>query len=482
MSDNPLLDRYRLSALRPRQAWMFGSIYCTLVLLILLGCYVREISSMEPVDWGRFAEGVFALLLLLEMAVCWFWCPGNMVLAMRNEMLRNAYDFFTLLPLSPARKAMGILVGANAFALIIAAINGLLAVIVGAVDGVPIAALLHLALVLGAGSLFLTAVCLLGALQSPRKPEMSSLIALATFVTIILGPAAFFFTVTAPAGVTAWRIPFAGLSMPTLVFASALLVYFAGWAIAGILRKLRQPSLPLFSPLGSICFSALLGLLLLGLCMPHAGPGTIALGVFVLFAMLVLLPMPFGSIGGVARYLERGRILLAQGRSDGAFIAGLFAHSNLMTGLLLFPAWVPLTLIMAAADEADMGHAVGFLAVVFSAYLFLLLLVELHTLYKPLHERITVLLAFIAVVFFVCPLILAAASESLFIASFSAFGQVVVLLGSFDDRPAPAGIVVVVNMALCVVPALLVWLRYRAILRQRRALMPTDAGPAGSAA
>ncbi len=481
MSDNPLLDRYRLSALRPRQAWMFGLIYCTLVPLILLGCYVREISSVGPVDWGRFVEGVFALLLLLEMAVCWFWCPGNMVLAMRNEMLRNAYDFFTLLPLSPARKATGILVGANAFALITAAINGLLALIVGAVGGVPMAALLHLALLLGAGSLFLSAVCLLGALQSPRKPEMSSLIALATFVTVIFGPAAFFFTVEAPAGIAAWRIPFAGLSVPTLVFASALLLYFAGWAIAGILRKLRQPSLPMFSRLGSICFSALLGLVLLGLCMPHAGRNTVALGCFVLFAQFVIFAMPFGSLKGVASYLERGRILLAQGRSDSAFAAGLFMHSNLMTGLLLFPAWVPLTLVMAAADEAHRGHALGILAVVFSAYLFLLLLVELHTLYKPVHERITVLLWFIALVCFLCPLILAAASESLLIASFSVFGQVVVLFGSFKDPSAPAGIVVVVNMALCVVPALLVWLRYRAILRQRRALMPTDAGPAGSA-
>jgi hypothetical protein len=106
--------------------------------------------------------------------------------------------------------------------------------------------------------------------------------------------------------------------------------------------------------------------------------------------------------------------------------------------------------------------------IVFTFYLFLTLLLELDTLYRPLSKKIRHLLVFIAAVYVILPPILAAIFESDTLYVYSPCGFFwAIMQEPHIDMPSLTS-VWALNIILSVIPIMLISKRYNHILKLRR--------------
>ena len=100
MFNNPLIERFRYSLMRPRQFGIYVCIYVTvalLMLLITLGAY----RSPDGINIEGMSRSLFGQFLVLQVLVLWIWSSINVASAIRDERKDKSYDFFRLLPLAP---------------------------------------------------------------------------------------------------------------------------------------------------------------------------------------------------------------------------------------------------------------------------------------------------------------------------------------------------------------------------------------------
>ena len=124
MFSNPIIRRYRFSQFRPQQAWVFGSLYVCIALLILFintSIYRYSADGYDTVK--DLYVGLFVQFAVLELFLLWLLCPANCSNVVGREIADKSFDFFRLLPLSASQKAVGILVGRNLFCLLLATVN-----------------------------------------------------------------------------------------------------------------------------------------------------------------------------------------------------------------------------------------------------------------------------------------------------------------------------------------------------------------------
>ena len=122
---NPLIQRYRYSVLRPKQLWIYATVYISIILLIIFinySGYKYQTLSFSG-DITVFYRSLYYQFLTFQVMLLFFWSAYNSGSAIKEEILNKSFDFFRMLPLPAHKKALGILVGKNLLVLLFGFIN-----------------------------------------------------------------------------------------------------------------------------------------------------------------------------------------------------------------------------------------------------------------------------------------------------------------------------------------------------------------------
>jgi len=465
MLENPLIQRYRKSLIRPKQFWVYQVVYACIVGLIMLISYL--IYYQPPKDGREFFSSTYYQFLTFQILILWFWGGYNSGSAIRNELIRKTYDFFKLLPMTAHQKAAGILIGRNLVMLLFACYNFIFLVIFGVLGGLNSGLQGQIFFVILSLALLFNTLALLSAMRVDGKNMQTSatpLILLGLICTpFVIGIAASL----SESGIFNLSIRFYALSVPALLMIAFVALYFCCWSFIGIIRKLTSEREPLFTYFGSMSFLVGYGLLTCGLFWVYLLEKKMMTLYFLWLVLLIpVLLIPFGAVKTCDVYLERFRSS-KRGLSTGKMHWRLFTNSNLFLCLSLLVIW--------GLFSAGMGLSVDSLfipsiIVLLSFCLFLSLLFEMHTVYQPLYGKIKLLLGFIALLYAFLPLILAPILTNDGVLQYSPLGYVFYLFEKADvgQKVDFASSVFIMNLVLCTVPIGLIWQRYRQILRARR--------------
>lgn len=144
-------------------------------------------------------------------------------------------------------------------------------------------------------------------------------------------------------------------------------------------------------------------------------------------------------------------------------------YSNLLPVLVLFAIWTVGSIITALMTGQGLLYNLYYIVILFSFYLFLMFLLELYVVYNPVSNKIGLLLSFITIVYLFLPLILSGILDNKEVYLYSLLGFCARILSnkSVPGLSTQTGILLI-NIALCVIPAILVWKRYKHILAARQ--------------
>ncbi|NQT04107.1 MAG: hypothetical protein HQ580_18920, partial [Planctomycetes bacterium] len=185
--NNPLIRRYRYSLMRPRQFWIYITIYIAVITLLLFINY----TAYQYREWfgnqERFLRGICYQFLILQIAILCLMAAANSGSAIRDEVSGKSYDFFRMLPISAGKKAVGILVGKNLVVLLLAAINFLLIIIFGILGHVSAVLLKQTFLALISVALLTNSVALLSSIK-PVSTKKKNYIAIVIVLCFFLVP------------------------------------------------------------------------------------------------------------------------------------------------------------------------------------------------------------------------------------------------------------------------------------------------------
>ncbi len=471
--NNPLIRRYRYSLMRPRQLWVYVTIYVTLVGLLLFlnyAAYKHPGTLHVPVD---FFESVSYQLLIFQVVLLCLVGAYNSGSAIRDEIMGKSYDFFRMLPISAGKKAAGILVGKNLVVLLFGLVNFVLLVVFGNLGRVDISLLRQAFFALVSVAVLTNSVALLSSINPASQKKKGGVVTL-IILLLFLGP----FLMRAMAA--AWRLTelenvkatFYTFEAPPLVLAGLIALYFSVWCIMGILRKFTREDEPLFSRPGAYLFMVGYEFVLLGLFYTRlSSRGVIAGWItywYWLISLLPVLAVPVWSVRNFDKYLEYSGLIAGRFAENKKMMPRMLLYSNLSVALGLFGVWAACavgTTVMAGLELLPQLYLIWIL---FSFYLFLVLLLELYVVCTPLSNKMGLLLAFIALVYVTLPVVLHGIldSETLYLYSPAGF-----LFGMFrkpDGEIAAQAGVWMVNLLLCIVPGMSIWKRQLHILSTRR--------------
>jgi hypothetical protein len=473
---NPLVRRYYRSLLRPSSFWIYLAIYVSVVILLLFANTVSA-GSME-IPYDEFSRGLFTQFLVIEVFLLWGWATYNSATVLKGEILNRTYDFFRLLPLSALQKTCGLLIGRNLPALLFAAISlvpvvgfGLLGRLGPAMEG-------QIVFLLLAVSLFANSLALLAsgtASRTQTKTSTTVWILLVVFgAPFVLGALSSLIGAASKMHETqGYGIAFYAIRVPALLLIGLIALYFAVWNILGLVRKFTLEGEPLFGRASALLYLLGYEVIALGLFLPFLPDRQDE--VYPMWLLVSLVPamlIPLGSVRTFDSYLERCNPLRCR---DGALRRVLLTHSNLTLNVGLLILWAAFSVIAALVNETNMAEFAYHAAGTLSFCLVLLLLLELYVVYRPLYNKIGTLLGFLAVMYLIVPLILAAAMQVASLRFYSFFGF---FFSLFDPSEGPSTAVkasiLVVNALLCVVPALLIGRRYASIRLLRQTMAGTQ--------
>ena len=259
------------------------------------------------------------------------------------------------------------------------------------------------------------------------------------------------------------------IKLPVLILISLIALYFSCWAVKGILRKFTREDEPLFTRKGALLFMLGFELILLGLFYQHLEKGETGISyTYWMISLLAVLVVPFGAIRSFEKYLEYSGLIRANSGSNVNAISRILPHSNISLALGLFVIWSAFSVAVILIGRMEFLQGLYRIWILFTFYLFLMLLLELNILYKSLSSKIGHLLIFIAGVYAILPPILSATFESDTLYVHSPFGFFWALIEEPHTSIPSLTSVWVVNVLLCVVPILLIRKRYSHILKLRQ--------------
>lgn len=474
MFNNPLIERYRYSVMRPRQLWIYMGIYITIIALILFINYsIYQFRSLFVSEVSA-CRSIFYQFLFFQALTLLFCGAYNSNSAIRDEITGNTYDFFRMLPLGALQKAIGILTGKNLVVLLFAAINFVFLLIFGIVGGVNIALQVQLFLVLVSTAFLTSSTALLKSIYS-RKQKRSSNLAVLLLLGFFVLPASIqlMAQLTEFENLETFGVFFFNISIPILLLIAFIALYFGFWVLKGIVRKFTREREPLFTRAGAFLFMLGYEFIAVGLFYVHfsEADSRIYWSIRHFFWLVTFVPVvliQLGSLRSFDNYLELSAPNAVRQQPGKRTIATMLLNSNLSLGIGLFGVWAVLCMSVMINHKLDMFQHLGNIVVLFSFYMFLILIAELYAVYEPFYSKIGVLSVFVAVLYLLLPLILAVAMDYPTIHRFSLLGYFLGRIGQTDVNIGFDISILLMNTVLCTIVGLLVWKQYVKIVAFRR--------------
>lgn len=463
--------------MRPKHVFIYTGIYVCVVFLIVLLNYLYRVGQIADawrwnvVPLDMFARTTYGFLLVVQVFICWIWCSNNSGAAIRNEIVRNSYDFFALLPLSACQKAVGILVGTNLLPLLFAAINCALLVLFGSLGKLAIPAQASILLATFSVAVLLNTIFLLSSFSIKVKKQFASpALPLLILCFFFLSPVLSLVSEKSLNSLVTMTTIFYGAKLSTLLLVSFLCLYISAWTFLGILRKIDNPEKSLFSGQGALLFFIGYELLVTGFCWPFLRRGVTE----VVFAnwtitLVMLFMMPYGTMRTFADFFDHARALRVPAESSARDMIRLLAFSNTWRGLYLAAVWAVFSICVLAVSGRWSANLLWHVLVLPTFFVFLTLLSDILALYQESYEKIKLAIVFVAVLYLFLPLMLAPIVGA-HVAAFSIFGYLCGMMTASDDilNRLPLWHVVGLNLVLGVVAILIVSGKFRTILEERR--------------
>lgn len=473
MVNNPLIQRYRYSTLRPKQFWIYVTIYISIILLIVFINYSSYKYQTFFKDITEFYESLYYQFLTFQVIILFIWSAYNSGSAIKEEILNKSFDFFRMLPLPAYKKALGILIGKNLVVLLFGAINLVLLIYFGLAGEININLQGQVLLILISITILANSTSLLSSIN-PAKKSKSSGIVLILLAVFFLVPMMINAVVALSSVDELERYPvyFFKIKIPILLLISLIALYLSCWVFKGILRRFTHEQEPLLTRKGALLF--LLGyiFIVVGLYyayIPEERPELIYS--YWLITLIPILLIPLGSLRNLDKYIEYSRFIQSQPNSRKTGLVPIVMYSNLALAIALFVIWTASsigTTFFAEYAAMKLGSNLYNIFILLTCYLFLVLLLELYVVYKPASNKIGLLLGFIAVLYVILPLILSAIFESDIIYFYSPAGFIASLFNDSNFNISIKTSFWLMNALFCVFPALLIWKRYNYILTQRQ--------------
>ncbi len=402
MRSNPLIKRFSYSTLRRSRFGVYATIYGVVIALIFFINYLlfRYVGAFP--DSAALFESIFYQLFTVMGLILFVWASYNTGGAIPNEISEKSYDFFRMLPLTPAEKSLGIMIGRNLAVLLIGAVNVLLLAISAVLGRIspPVIAQYLLALV-GIAALMNTYALLWSQrLKGSKRKEgtIGHLILLIILTWFFIS----FVSGTLPE-IVQHRVWFYGIQVPALVTVSFVTFYFAVWAFAGTLRRFRAESEPLFHRAYAFLFLFLFQIIIFGFALRYLEDRRGAAALFWLATVLVLLVVAELSSRNLQQYHELSGALQEDLKSRSKTFTGMLLRSNVFFSLVFFAAWFAVSLVVLSGSVVGFADTVALLAVTFTIYLFIVFLLEIYLLYSSGSVKIGGLVFFLLVLYFVLP-------------------------------------------------------------------------------
>lgn len=470
--NNPLIRRYRYSLMRPRQLWIYITIYIAVIALIVFINY----TAYQYQEWFgnqiRFFKGLYYQFLILQVIVLCILGMLNSSSAIKDEVTGKSYDFFRMLPISAGKKAAGILIGKNHVVLLLGGVNFLLLIILGMLGRMNGVLLGRYFLAVISVAVLTNSVALLSSIN-PAKARKRNNIVLFIVLGFIFAP-----FVISSIGIAIRRInifenvteKFYTIELPVLILISLVALYFSCWAIKGILRRFTREDEPLFTRMGAYIFMVGFEFVLFGLFYEYLKDGAQKTNyLYWLISLLTVLLIPIWSLRSFDRYLEHSGLIQSKSAGNKNLVSAFLRYSNLLPVLVLFAIWTAGTIVTALMTGQGLLYNLYYIVILFSFYLFLMLLLELYVVYKPVSDKIGLLLSFITIVYLFLPLILSGILDNKEVYLYSLLGFCARIL---SNKSAPGFLaqtgILLINIALCTIPIILVWKRYKHILAARQ--------------
>jgi len=260
------------------------------------------------------------------------------------------------------------------------------------------------------------------------------------------------------------------IELPVLILISLVALYFSCWAIKGILRRFTREDEPLFTRMGAYLFMLGFEFVLFGLFYEHLNEGAQRTNyLYWLISLLTVLLIPIWSLRSFDRYLEHSGLIQSKSAGNKNLVSAFLRYSNLLPVLVLFAIWIAGAIVTALMTGQGLLYNLYYVVILFSFYLFLMLLLELYVVYKPVSDKIGLLLSFITIVYLFLPLILSGILDNKEVYLYSLLGFCARIL---SNKSAPGFLaqtgILLINIALCAIPIILVWKRYKHILAARQ--------------
>ena len=469
MFNNPLIERYRYSCLRMRQFLVYVTLYVVIITLMLSINYTLYKFQDVFGDIENFFRIIYYQFLAFQIIILWAWGSYNSGSAIRDEVLENTFDFFTMLPVVAYKKAIGILVGKNLVPLLFAAINCLFLVFFGITGKVNLVLQAQIFFTLVSATVLINSVALLASISSrPSKKKTGQLVKILLLFFIV---PSFFNGIVAlslAGEVEKFCVGFFTIELPVLLLTPLILIYFSIWAMSGIIRRFNVPGEPLFSRKGALGFMLGYELIILGCFFPYLSEKIEITYCLWLAAFIPLILIMLGSFRKLDKYIEHSRLISQSRPSDKSMLPPLLLYSNFSLAIGLFVMWLALSTGTILAADVEFLPNLYSIAVLFSFYMFSLVLLELYSFYGSVQNRIGLLLGFVFVLYLLLPLILSGIMESEIIFLYSPLGYFANIISQQADGSIVNKPVIVTNLLLCVIPVILIAKRYSRIVTMRK--------------
>ena len=470
--NNPLIRRYRYSLMRPRQLWIYITIYIAVIALIVFVNY----TAYQYQEWfgnqTRFFKGLYYQFLILQVIVLCILAMINSSSAIKDEVTGKSYDFFRMLPISAGKKAAGILIGKNLIVLLLAGVNFLLLIILGMLGRMNGVLLGQYFLAVISVAVLTNSVALLSSINPLRARKKNHIVTLIVFGFIF---APLFLSAL---GIATRKInllenitgKFYTIELPVFILISLVALYFSCWSVKGILRRFTREDEPLFSRMGAYLFMLGFEFVLFGLFYKYLTEGARKTNyLYWLISLLPVLFVPIWSLRSFDRYLEHSGLIQSKSAGNKNLVSGFLLYSNLLPAFALFAIWTACSIVTALMTEQELLFNLYYIVILFSFYLFLMLLLELYVVYKPVSDKIGLLLTFIAIVYLFLPLILSGILDNKEVYLYSLLGFYTRVF-FYESAPVISTItrIWLINAVLCIIPIILIWTRYKNILAARQ--------------
>ncbi len=473
MFNNPLIQRYRYSTMRPKQFWIYVTIYSCVVLLIVFLNYSGYKYQTFFKDIAEFYKSLYYQFLTFQIIILFLWGAYNSGSAIKEEILNKSFDFFRMLPLPAHKKALGILIGKNLVVILFGAINLALLIYFGSAGGINANLQGQIILTFISITILANSTSLLSSINPAKKSKSSAVVFILLMVFFVI-PMMINATVALSSinELERHAVYFYKIKIPILLLISFIALYFSCWVFKGIFRRFTQEQEPLFTRKGALLFLLGYTFIAAGLYYTYIPKEEAELIYsYWLVTLIPVLIIPMASLRNLDKYIEHSRFIQSRRNSGEKGLVPLVIYSNITLVIGLFAIWAIssiTTVFFAEYASMKPGSNIYNIFILLTCYLFLVLLLELYVVYKPVSNKIGLLLSFIAALYAILPLILSAIFESDIIYLYSPAGFIASFFTDSNLKISIKTSIWLMNALFCVPPALLVLKRYNYILTQRQ--------------